>query len=102
MTLFLFTFFKFLPHFLSFVMSGQQTRVIEIAPGKFVGGDHPCFVLGEAGINHNGEIENAKRLIDMAKLCGVCGPLKGGNKATAHVTGSIGDKLDRLNHLKLF
>lgn len=51
-------------------MSGQQTRVIEIAPGKFVGGDHPCFVLGEAGINHNGEIENAKRLIDMAKLCG--------------------------------
>jgi sialic acid synthase SpsE len=29
-------------------------------------------VLAEAGINHNGEMENAKRLIDLAKLCGVC------------------------------
>lgn len=49
----------------------KQEKVIEIAPGKFVGGDHPCFVLAEAGINHNGEMDNAKSLIDLAKLCGV-------------------------------
>lgn len=80
-------------------MIGQQTRVIEIAPGKFVGGDHPCFVLGEAGINHNGELENAKRLIDMAKLCGVCGLLKCGNTVTAHCYLT---KRDRLKNEAVF
>jgi hypothetical protein len=49
----------------------KQERTVELAPGIFVGGSNPCFVLAEAGINHNGEIENAKLLIDLAKLCGV-------------------------------
>lgn len=48
----------------------KQERTVEIAPGVFVGGANPCFVLAEAGINHNGEMENAKLLIDLAKLCG--------------------------------
>lgn len=50
----------------------KTQKTVQIAPDVFVGGDNPCFVLAEAGINHNGEVENAKRLIDLAKLCGVC------------------------------
>ena len=30
---------------------------------KFIGPGHPCFVIAEIGINHNGDIELAKRLI---------------------------------------
>jgi len=29
-----------------------------------------CYVIAEIGINHNGDIEKAKQLIDMAKRCG--------------------------------
>ncbi len=35
-----------------------------------IGHDHSCFVVGEIGINHNGDIEIAKRLIDAAKDAG--------------------------------
>lgn len=31
-----------------------------------VGMNHPTYVIGEIGINHNGDIENAKKLIDIA------------------------------------
>ena len=31
-----------------------------------VGDDHPIFIVAEIGINHNGDLENAKRLIDAA------------------------------------
>jgi N-acetylneuraminate synthase len=33
-----------------------------------IGRDSPCFIVAEIGINHNGEIELAKRLIDAAVL----------------------------------
>lgn len=45
----------------------------ELAPGKFVGGDHPCFVLAEAGINHQGRVDLAKELIKVAKEQGADG-----------------------------
>ena len=35
--------------------------------GRPLGKGHPCFVVGEIGINHNGDVEIAKRLIDAAK-----------------------------------
>lgn len=35
-----------------------------------VGPGHPCFVMGEIGINHNGDIELAKKLIEVAKSAG--------------------------------
>ena len=38
---------------------------IEIA-GRKVGSGHPCFIIGEAGVNHNGDVEMAKRLVDVA------------------------------------
>ena len=37
---------------------------------KSVGGGAPVFVIAEIGINHNGSIELAKRLIDGAVLAG--------------------------------
>ena len=46
-----------------------MTREVKIA-NKYIGDNHPCFVIAEIGINHNGSLENAKKLIDMAKSCG--------------------------------
>lgn len=34
---------------------------------KEIGGNNPVFIIGEIGVNHNGEIEIAKKLIDSAK-----------------------------------
>jgi len=34
--------------------------------GKRVGEGYPCFIVAEIGINHNGSVEIAKRLIDAA------------------------------------
>lgn len=33
---------------------------------KVIGDNHPCFISAELGINHNGSLELAKKLIDMA------------------------------------
>lgn len=35
-----------------------------------VGDHHPCFIVAEIGINHNGDIEIAKKLIDLANVSG--------------------------------
>src|SRR5689334_769307 len=35
-----------------------------------VGAGFPCFVVAEIGINHNGDVEIAKKLIDVAKAAG--------------------------------
>ncbi len=35
-----------------------------------VGDGHPCFVIAEIGINHNGDIDIARRLIDVAEAAG--------------------------------
>lgn len=40
-----------------------------------VGDGHPCFVIAEIGINHNGNVEIAKRLIDTAVSAG-CNAVK--------------------------
>jgi N-acetylneuraminate synthase len=36
-----------------------------------IGDGHPTFIVGEIGINHNGDLEIAKQLIDVAKWAGV-------------------------------
>ncbi len=38
---------------------------IEIA-GRPVGAGHPCFLIAEAGVNHNGDLALARRLVDAA------------------------------------
>jgi N-acetylneuraminate synthase len=35
-----------------------------------IGGDSPVYVIGEIGLNHNGDIEIAKQLIDVAAAAG--------------------------------
>jgi N-acetylneuraminate synthase len=37
---------------------------------RLVGDGHPCFVIAEIGINHNGDPQIAKKLIDVASLAG--------------------------------
>jgi len=37
----------------------------------FVGKQHPVFIIAEAGINHNGSYPIAKKMVDVAKKCGV-------------------------------
>lgn len=37
---------------------------------KLVGDGHPCFIVAEIGINHNGSIEVVKQLIDVAVEAG--------------------------------
>jgi N-acetylneuraminate synthase len=37
---------------------------------RTVGSGRPCYVIAEIGINHNGDLEIAKRLIDAAVLAG--------------------------------
>jgi N,N'-diacetyllegionaminate synthase len=42
----------------------------EINIGKYkIGKDNPCFIIVEAGVNHNGDINIAKKLIDNAVNC---------------------------------
>lgn len=37
---------------------------------KKIGDDEPCFIIAEAGVNHNGDVNLAKKLIDAAKAAG--------------------------------
>lgn len=43
----------------------------EVRIGRYtVGEGHPVYVIGEIGLNHNGDVEIAKKLIDVASLAG--------------------------------
>ena len=46
-----------------------MARTVKIA-GKTIGDGYPCFVIAEIGINHNGSLELAKRIIDIACATG--------------------------------
>ena len=37
---------------------------------KTIGENHPTFIVGEIGINHNGDLDIAKRLIDVGSFAG--------------------------------
>jgi len=37
---------------------------------KIIGHKHPAFLIAEAGVNHNGNLENAKKMIDIALASG--------------------------------
>jgi N,N'-diacetyllegionaminate synthase len=44
-------------------------KSIQIA-GRWVGSGYPCFIIAEAGVNHNGDLNLAKQLIDVAADAG--------------------------------
>jgi len=45
-------------------------KSIQIAE-KLIGAMHPCFIIAEAGVNHNGNVDLAMQLIDAAARAGV-------------------------------
>ena len=47
-----------------------MTREVKIGE-TWVGDGHPVYIIAEAGINHNGDLELAKQLIQAAKHAGV-------------------------------
>ncbi len=47
-----------------------MTRKIKITDNIYIGGSSPIFIIAEAGVNHNGDINLAKKLIDAAKKSG--------------------------------
>jgi len=44
----------------------MQIRIAD----KIIGPKYPCFIIAEAGVNHNGKLELAKKLVDAAKYAG--------------------------------
>ena len=38
---------------------------------KKIGEGYPCFIVAEIGMNHNGDVELAKKIIKSAFSCGV-------------------------------
>jgi N-acetylneuraminate synthase/N,N'-diacetyllegionaminate synthase len=46
-----------------------MARVLRIG-SRFVGDGHPCFVIAEAGVNHNGDVGRALDLVRAAKDAG--------------------------------
>lgn len=38
---------------------------------KIIGDEYPCFIIAEAGVNHNGSLDLAKKLVDVAVRAGV-------------------------------
>ena len=40
-----------------------MTKVVEIE-GRKIGPGNPCFIVGEIGINHNGDPQRAMEMID--------------------------------------
>ncbi|MCB9770991.1 MAG: N-acetylneuraminate synthase [Candidatus Omnitrophica bacterium] len=45
------------------------SKSVQVGPFT-IGQGHPVFIIAEAGVNHNGDIKMAKRLIDAAKAAG--------------------------------
>lgn len=46
-----------------------MVKAINIA-GRAVGPGHPCFIVAEAGVNHNGSLEMARQLVKVAVHAG--------------------------------
>ncbi len=44
---------------------------IALRDGRKIGSQQPTYIIAEIGLNHNGSMENTKKLIDLAKEAGV-------------------------------
>ena len=55
-------------------LENKNPKAVRIG-NKLIGHNQPIFVIAEIGINHNGNLETCKQLIDMAVECG-CDAIK--------------------------
>lgn len=46
-----------------------MSKFVKVAD-KIIGDGHPCFIIAEIGINHNGSVNLAKKMIDIAVTTG--------------------------------
>ncbi len=49
---------------------GREVKMKIKIDGRFLGEGESCFIVAEVGVNHNGSVDMAKRLIDAAKDSG--------------------------------
>ena len=56
------------------VKKSKFNKVIKYK-NKFIGDNYNAFIIAEAGLNHNGSLKMAKKLVDRAKKCG-CDAIK--------------------------
>jgi len=54
----------------------NMSKPVDLAGGvnlgsRVIGPGHPVFIIAEAGVNHNGQMELARRLVDAAAAAGV-------------------------------
>lgn len=45
-------------------------QLVDLAGGRVIGGGNPLFVIAEAGVNHNGSLDMALKLVDVAAEAG--------------------------------
>ena len=50
-------------------MEGKRPKDVRVA-GLTIGDGHPCFIIAEAGVNHNGSLQLAKELVNAAADAG--------------------------------
>lgn len=52
------------------IMQAKYIKSISMG-GRSIGPGHPCFIIAEVGVNHNGDFDLARRLVDVAVEAGV-------------------------------
>ena len=43
---------------------------IKVGDNRYIGNNHPCFIIAEAGVNHNGDLIRALEMVDIAADAG--------------------------------
>lgn len=93
---------------------GRRSPTLIDVGGRVIGPGHPCFVIAEAGVNHNGDPALAKALIDSAADAGadaikfqsfradeLASPIAPKAPYQVENTGNAGSQIEMLRGLEL-